>query len=62
VLILILHSSVRLQNWFVFPIGEASVTLELLGQKARGFLASIVLKWLFLEHARKVFGEMPVSI
>jgi hypothetical protein len=46
----------------VFPVGEAGVTLEMPGQKDRGFLASIVLKRLFPEHARKVFGEMPVRI
>jgi hypothetical protein len=39
---------------------EASVVLELPDQKARGFLVQIALKWLFPEHARKVFGEMAV--
>jgi hypothetical protein len=34
--------------------------LELLDQKARGFLVPIALKRLFTEHARKLFGEMPV--
>jgi hypothetical protein len=38
------------------------LTLELPDQKAQGFLDSIVLKWLFPEHARKVFGEMHVRI
>jgi hypothetical protein len=38
------------------------LTLELLDRKARGFLALIVLKRLFPEHAHKVFGEMPVRI
>jgi hypothetical protein len=36
------------------------VTLTLPDQKARDFLISIVLKLLFSEHARKVFGEIPV--
>jgi hypothetical protein len=34
--------------------------LELPDQKARGFLVLIALNRLFLEHAHKVFGEMPV--
>jgi hypothetical protein len=38
------------------------IILELPDQKARGFLVLIALKWLFLEHARKVFDEMPVRI
>jgi hypothetical protein len=38
------------------------LTLELPDRKAQCFLASIVLKQLFPEHARKVFGEMPVRI
>jgi hypothetical protein len=41
---------------------RSGLTLELLDQKSRGFLASIVLKRLFPEYARKVFGEMPVRI
>jgi hypothetical protein len=32
--------------------------LELSDQKARGFLVLIALKWLFLEHVYKVFGEI----
>jgi hypothetical protein len=41
---------------------HSGLTLELPDRKARGFLTSIVLKQLFPEHARKVFGEMPVRI
>jgi hypothetical protein len=41
--------------------GEAGVVLELPDQKAQGFLVLIVLKQLFLEHACKVFSEMPVK-
>jgi hypothetical protein len=37
-----------------------SIILELPVQKAQGFLVLIALKWLFLEHTRKVFGEIPV--
>jgi hypothetical protein len=37
---------------------DGGVVLELPDSKARGFLVFIVLKWLFTEHARKVFGEM----
>jgi hypothetical protein len=40
--------------------GQTGVVLELLDQKARGFLVLIALIRLFLEHARKVFGEIPV--
>jgi hypothetical protein len=29
-------------------------------KKTRGFLVLIALKWLFSEHVRKVFGEIPV--
>jgi hypothetical protein len=36
--------------------------LEPLDQKARGFLLLIVLKWLFFEHAHKIFIEMTVRI
>jgi hypothetical protein len=50
-----------------FPIvcgllqGQAGVVLELPHQKAQGFLVLIALIWLFLEYARKVFGEIPVG-
>jgi hypothetical protein len=37
-----------------------SIVLELSVQKAQGFPVLIALKRLFLEHARKVFGEIPV--
>jgi hypothetical protein len=36
------------------------IVLELPIQKARGFLVLIALKWLFLDHAHKVFDEIPV--
>jgi hypothetical protein len=38
----------------------AGVVLELLDQKARGFLVLIALKRLFSEHDCKLFGEMSV--
>jgi hypothetical protein len=40
--------------------GEARCCLELSEQKVRGFLVLIAHKRLFLEHARKMFGEMSV--
>jgi hypothetical protein len=40
--------------------GEAGIIVELPDQKARGFLVQIALTQWFLEHAHKVFGEMPV--
>jgi hypothetical protein len=48
--------------WFECELlqGEADIILELLDQKAQGFLVLIALKWLFFEHARKLFGEMSV--
>jgi hypothetical protein len=42
--------------------GETGVDLELSDQKARCFLVLMVLKWLFLKHDHKVFGEMTVRI
>jgi hypothetical protein len=41
---------------------HSGLTLELPDRKAQGFLASIVLKRLFPEYTRKVFGEIPVRI
>jgi hypothetical protein len=38
------------------------IVLELLDQKARGFLVSFALNRLFSEHAHKVFSEMTVRI
>jgi hypothetical protein len=38
--------------------GGAGVILELLNQKARFFTILIVFSRWFLEHARKVFGEI----
>jgi hypothetical protein len=40
--------------------GGSRCCLELPDQKARGFLVSIAFKQLFPEHARKLFGEIPV--
>jgi hypothetical protein len=40
----------------------SGLTLELPDRKTRGFLASIILKRLFPEHAHKVFCEMPMRI
>jgi hypothetical protein len=40
--------------------GESRSCLELSDQNARGFLILIALKRLLPEHARKVFGEIPV--
>jgi hypothetical protein len=37
---------------------KLACVLEILNQKARGFLVIIALKRLFSEHAQKVFGEM----
>jgi hypothetical protein len=40
--------------------GEAGDILELPDQKAQDFFVLITLNRLFPEHARMVFGEMPV--
>jgi hypothetical protein len=40
--------------------GEAAIVLELLDQKTQVFLVLIALTRWFPEHARKVFGEIPV--
>jgi hypothetical protein len=51
---------------FVFPIEcvmlqvKPGCILELPDQKARGFLVLIALERLFLKHAHKVFGEIPM--
>jgi hypothetical protein len=42
--------------------GESRSCFELSDQKARGFLVQIALTRRFLEHARKVFGEISVRI
>jgi hypothetical protein len=38
----------------------SGITLEPPDQRARGFLVLINFNWLFLEHVRKVFGEISV--
>jgi hypothetical protein len=41
---------------------EAGIVLELLDQKARVFLALVVLLWWFIDHAHKVFDKMSVRL
>jgi hypothetical protein len=41
---------------------KPGIILELQDQKAQGFLGLIALKWLFFEHANKLFSEMSVRI
>jgi hypothetical protein len=41
---------------------EVGIIFELSDQKARGFLVFIVIKRLFSEYVRKIFGEMSVRI
>jgi hypothetical protein len=63
---LVLRSESSLLLPFVVPAlvmilkGEAAIVLKLLDQKTQVFLVSIALTRWFPEHARKVFGEMPV--
>jgi hypothetical protein len=45
--------------WIVAETHSALI-FEISDQKTRGFLVLIVLKRLFLKHARKLFGQMSV--
>jgi hypothetical protein len=51
----------RFSNFVRILAGGDQSYLELPDQRTRGFWVQIVSTWRFLEHACKVFGEMPVS-
>jgi hypothetical protein len=47
---------------WIFVGTHSGIDFELPDQKTQGFIVLIALKWLFLEHVRKLFGEIYVRI